>query len=61
MTDEGSWNSTLPANTSGQLYTGNGSAWGLKYSPYTYPHPLRKEALPATPAKISDQKRTSVP
>lgn len=40
VTDEGSWNTTLPANTSGQLYTWNGSAWVLKYTPFTYPYPF---------------------
>ena len=40
VTDEASWNTTLPANTSGQLYTWNGSTWALKYTPYIYPHPL---------------------
>lgn len=40
VTDEGSWNTTLPANTSGRLYTWSGSAWVLKYEPLTYPHPL---------------------
>jgi hypothetical protein len=39
VTDEASWNTTLPPNTSGQLYTWNGSAWNLKYTPLTYPHP----------------------
>ncbi|MCX6953253.1 MAG: hypothetical protein NTV51_13960 [Verrucomicrobia bacterium] len=43
VTDEGSWNKKLPANTSGQLYTWRGVAtgWQLKYTPYTYPHPAR--------------------
>lgn len=39
VTDEGSWNTTLPANTSGQLYTWNGSVWTSSYTPYTYPYP----------------------
>jgi hypothetical protein len=41
VTDEGNWNAELPRNTSGRLYTWNGSAWVAKYTPYTYPHPLR--------------------
>ncbi len=41
VTDEGSWNQKLPPNTSGQLYVWNGTAWVLRYTPYTYPHPLR--------------------
>jgi len=40
VTDEGSWDSTLPPNTSGRLYRWNGSAWDLHYTPYAYPHPL---------------------
>jgi hypothetical protein len=49
VTDEGSWNKKLPDNTSGQLYTWTGSAWALKYSPYTYPHPSR---LPLAPTNL---------
>ena len=49
VTDEGSWNNKLPANTSGQLYTWTGSAWALKYTPYTYPHPSR---LPIAPTNL---------
>lgn len=41
VTDEGDWDTTLPAGTSGQLYAWSGSAWVLKYVPYVYPHPLR--------------------
>lgn len=41
VTNEGSWNTTLPANTSGRLYVGDGVNWVLAYTPYTYPHPLR--------------------
>jgi hypothetical protein len=44
VTDEGSWNTKLAANTSGQLYVRNGSAWVLKYTPYTYPHPLQSSS-----------------
>ncbi len=54
VTDEGSWNTKLPPNTSGQLYTWNGSAWVLKYTPYVYPHPLQGAAIvPPTNAIIS--------
>lgn len=49
VTDEGSWNKKLPDNTSGQLYTWTGSAWALKYTPYTYPHPSR---LPIAPTNL---------
>ena len=48
VTDEGSWNVALPANTSGQLYRWNGSVWVLFYLPYTYPHPVRKPGAAAT-------------
>ncbi len=41
VTDEGSWNAKLPPSASGRLYAWNGSAWAVKYTPYTYPHPLR--------------------
>lgn len=30
----------------GRLYTWNGSAWTLKYTPYTYPHPLASDDEP---------------
>jgi hypothetical protein len=49
VTDEGSWNKKLPDNASGQLYTWTGSAWALKYTPYTYPHPSR---LPIAPTNL---------
>lgn len=39
--DEGSWDTTKSPNTSGRFYVWNGSAWVLKFTPYTYPHPLR--------------------
>lgn len=43
--DEGDWN--ISNNTKdGQLYTWNGTAWALSYTPYTYPHPLRRPASP---------------
>lgn len=42
VTDQGSWNTNLPANQSGCLYRWNGSAWALFYTPYEYPHPLTR-------------------
>jgi hypothetical protein len=43
--DEGDWN---VSNTTkdGQLYTWNGTAWVLSYTPYTYPHPVRMPPPP---------------
>jgi hypothetical protein len=38
VTDQGSWNTYLPANTSGELYIWNGSSWVLSYTPYQYPY-----------------------
>jgi hypothetical protein len=38
VTDQGSWNKTLPTSTSGLLYIWNGSAWVLSYTPYQYPY-----------------------
>jgi Ig-like domain-containing protein len=38
VTDQGSWNTSLPPNTSGQLYIWNGSGWALSYTPYQYPY-----------------------
>jgi hypothetical protein len=49
VTDEGSWNTKLPANTSGRLYKWTGSAWTLFYTPYTYPHPLQTATECAQP------------
>ena len=41
-TDQGSWNTKLPANTSGQFYKCTATnTWTLYYTPYTYPNPLR--------------------
>ena len=41
VTDQGSWNTTVAPNTSGLLYTWNGTGWVLTYTPYTYPDPVR--------------------
>lgn len=41
-TDQGSWNTKLAVNTSGQLYVCTSTnTWSLYYIPYTYPHPLQ--------------------
>jgi hypothetical protein len=46
VTDEGSWNTTLPANTSGRLYKCTApNTWTLYYTPYTYPHPLQNAGV----------------
>lgn len=37
VTDQGSWNKTVAANTAGLLYTWSGS-WSLAYTPYQYPY-----------------------
>lgn len=48
-TDEGSWNTKIPANTSGQFYKCTATnTWTLYYTPYTYPDPLRGGATQAT-------------
>jgi hypothetical protein len=41
VTDEGVWNSTH-SGFDRQLYAWSGTSWVLKYTPYTYPHPLRE-------------------
>lgn len=46
VTDEGEWN-TSQNGPDGQLYAWNGSAWVLKYIPYTYPHPMRRPIAPS--------------
>jgi hypothetical protein len=38
VTDQGSWNTNLPAGTSGLLYVWSGAAWVLNYTPYQYPY-----------------------
>jgi hypothetical protein len=49
VTDEGDWNARNPG-PDGRLYTWNGTAWALKYTPYAYPHPLRAKDAPGAPA-----------
>jgi hypothetical protein len=51
VTDEGDWNVANGATKDGQFYTWNGTSWILGYTPYTYPHPLRRPASPA-PASL---------
>jgi hypothetical protein len=52
-TDQGSWNTTLPANTSGQLYSCTATnTWTLYYTPYTYPHPLQGGGAPDPPVGL---------
>lgn len=47
-TDQGSWNTKLASNTSGQLYTcTSANTWTLSYVPYTYPHPLQSGSAAA--------------
>jgi hypothetical protein len=59
VTDEGSWNTTLPANTSGRLYKCTAAnTWTLYYTPYTYPHPLQGAAVnpptaPSAPTNLT--------
>jgi hypothetical protein len=53
-TNEGSWNTKLPANTSGRLYTCTApNTWTLYYTPYTYPHPLQNARGPAAPSNLT--------
>jgi hypothetical protein len=47
VTDEGDWDKSNGPQPDGQLYTWNGSAWVLKYTPLTYPHPLRDQGAPS--------------
>jgi len=45
VTDQGTWNNKA-GGTNGELYVWNGTAWVLKYVPYTYPNPLRGPIAP---------------
>lgn len=47
VTDEGDWDTTNGTQPDGQLYVWNGTAWTLKYTPLTYPHPLRNAGAPS--------------
>jgi hypothetical protein len=48
VTDEGDWNHANGSMKDGQLYVWSGSAWMLKYTPYTYPHPMRSGGDPGS-------------
>lgn len=51
VTDEGEWNARHPG-PDGRLYTWDGRRWALKYTPYAYPHPLRKDdSVKGAPAR----------
>lgn len=53
VTDEADWDATN-SGPDGQLYAWNGSTWVLKYTPYSYPHPLRTGgAIVTTPVDPS--------
>jgi hypothetical protein len=46
VTDEGSWDTTKSANTSGRLYKCTSTnTWTLFYTPFTYPHSLRTSGV----------------
>ena len=47
VTDEADWDRTNGTQPDGQLYVWSGSAWVLKYTPLTYPHPLRGAGAPS--------------
>lgn len=51
VTDEADWNARQ-AGPDGQFYECRSNAWVLKYTPYTYPHPLRSRAKPLPPKKL---------
>jgi hypothetical protein len=52
VTDRGSWNTKLPANTSGELHKCTSpNVWTVHYVPYRYPHPLSGTA-PAAPTNF---------
>jgi hypothetical protein len=47
VTDEADWDRTNGTQPDGQLYVWSGSDWILKYTPLTYPHPLRDQGAPS--------------
>jgi hypothetical protein len=54
VTDQGSWNTTLPAGESGLLYRWDGADWELFYTPYQYPHPgFNPPVEPSSPGNPS--------
>jgi hypothetical protein len=59
VTDEGSWKSGA-SGSSGQFYVWNGSSWNLKYTPFTYPHPLRNGTTTAPTTTAPTSATTSI-
>lgn len=56
VTDQGDWKEGSPGK-SGVLYSWNGTAWVVRYTPYTYPHPARMAAVvPAVVAPAAPRK-----
>ncbi len=55
VTDEGSWNTKLPPNTSGRLYQcSSTNTWTLYYTPYTYPYPrVPGGSVPSDPTNLT--------
>jgi hypothetical protein len=71
VTDEGEWNSTNGSVPDGCFYQWTGSSWTLRYTPYSYPHPLitgAPSSAPRPPAppvidasRVTNWKQAGVP
>jgi hypothetical protein len=59
VTDEASWNTELPANTSGRLYVWDGASWTSNYEPFTYPHPSSATPEPPPPSNMANPDLTT--